>query len=444
MHGCLLQIPGEMFAQRHCSMRFLLSALSAQNAMPQGAWEKNSPTFTTLAPHDAGATHKRSSREISQDARTSCSSGSTDGKSPGSALLKLYHLRACPRPTTDFAVLKLSNIAWNLSIADVVAYFAPISVPVAHLPPHYTQGVHIIMNRSTGKTQGDCFIEFPTFTDAQRALELHARGILKGRVVIAQWSTQSELMDALFPYRQTISGRTELRQPNADHATNQLTRVVQYVPAGSGLVYGPSYPTSSREGIFLLRDEIDALLLVCRNYKLHFSRKCAERPFENIISILSKVSWHDPECLSVSHRDHLFEMLKLSLESLKIHKSRSDHHIDETLMERMVRAGLCVPLFTERQKLTLVTVARMDVPPDLSIFVYNPPDDTSSLGRQDGDTCQASTMGVATTHVDLDQDVGHAASIKAPQCVIEQNCPTTGTVPWREQAGVPVVHIRVA
>ncbi|KNC98165.1 uncharacterized protein SPPG_06569 [Spizellomyces punctatus DAOM BR117] len=322
----------------------------------------------------------------------------TTAKACGSSLLTLLQLRPNVPSTTKFAVLKLSNIAWNLSISDVVAYFAPFKVPVSHLSPHYTQGVHIIMNRATGKTQSDCFVEFPSYTEAQRSLDLHARGILKGRIVVAQWSSQAELMDALFPHRSSglqtdtqgnPSVETSALQGTMDKRCNDTFQSRRAV--GSGLVYGQSSSSQLKEGVYLLREEINALLLVCRNYKLHFSRKCAERPFENIISIICKIPWHEPHLVSTSHRDHVFEMLKLSLESLSIHLSRHDHHIDGSLMMRMVRAGLCVPLFTERQKVTLLNVAGLPCPKDLAPFVYNPPQVQPSRSPDAKDRARSAT-----------------------------------------------------
>ncbi|KAJ3054061.1 hypothetical protein HK097_002752 [Rhizophlyctis rosea] len=313
--------------------------------------------------------------------------------SSAQCLSTLLHLRKNVVSTKDFAVLKLRNISWDLSIPDVQAYFAPLPVPIAHLGPYFTQGIHIVMNRTTGKTLSDCFIEFPTYSDAQRALELHGRGILKGRVVVAQWSSQAELMAALFP---NWSGATGLMMPmqsaewtlpsmldrdtnapvmdSAGPKTPSLIEQARAAPFGSGVVYGPSTTGSAKDGVFLLREEINAILLICRNYKLHFSRKCAERPFENVISILCKIPWHEPESVGLIQRDHLFEMLKLSVESLRIHLTKDHNHISETLLQRMTRAALCVPLFTERQKLTVLAVAHMECPQDLATFVFYPPE----------------------------------------------------------------------
>ncbi|KAJ3014652.1 hypothetical protein HKX48_005026 [Thoreauomyces humboldtii] len=133
------------------------------------------------------------------------------------SLNALYQLRPNVDLTTGFAVLKLSNIAWNLSIADVLSYFKPFQIPFGHVAPHFTQAVHIVMNRATGKTQSDCFIEFPTYTDAQRAFDMYNRGILKGRIVVTQWSTQTELMDALFPHRAGHSQESTIMEPDTFH-----------------------------------------------------------------------------------------------------------------------------------------------------------------------------------------------------------------------------------
>jgi hypothetical protein len=49
-------------------------------------------------------------------------------------------------------------------------------------------------------------------------------------------------------------------------------------------------------------------------------------------------------------------------------------HFDPSLMTRLIRAGLCVPLFTEKQKLVLLNIAQLPCPQDLVPFVFNPPE----------------------------------------------------------------------
>lgn len=69
------------------------------------------------------------------------------------------------------------------------------------------------------------------------------------------------------------------------------------------------------------------------------------------------------------HRDHIYEMLKLSIESLKTHLSKDYVQIDTTLLERLTRAGIMCPAFTERQKTTLLQTARIDCPADIESFL---------------------------------------------------------------------------
>lgn len=71
------------------------------------------------------------------------------------------------------------------------------------------------------------------------------------------------------------------------------------------------------------------------------------------------------------HRDHIYEMLKLSIESLKTHLAKDYVQIDTTLLERLVRAGIMCPAFTERQKTTLLQASRMECPQDIIGFLVS-------------------------------------------------------------------------
>ena len=58
-------------------------------------------------------------------------------------------------------------------------------------------------------------------------------------------------------------------------------------------------------------------------------------------------------------------LLKSIIESLKTHLSKDYVQIDSTLLERVTRAGIMCPAFTERQKMTLLQTARIECTPDL-------------------------------------------------------------------------------
>ncbi|CAJ0651129.1 1104_t:CDS:2 [Entrophospora sp. SA101] len=154
-------------------------------------------------------------------------------------------------------------------------------------------------------------------------------------------STQGDLMKAIFPkWKGEFSGSNAI----VTQTVLQSNPTIPHVP-------------------FITREEMNSLLKSF--FKLHFSRKCAERPFENIISVLVKFPFHQGELYTTLQRDLLFEMLKLAIESLKIHLSKEYHRIDDTLMERMMRAGILTPVFTERQKLMVLHVSGLSLPEDL-------------------------------------------------------------------------------
>jgi hypothetical protein len=131
------------------------------------------------------------------------------------------------------------------------------------------------MSRITGRTTGKCYIEFPSLSLAQQSIK-QIKELRKRRIFI-ELSTQTELFNVLFP-------KYSIRKEISD--------------IHDGIV-------------FITKDETNILLSQCRSMrqKLRFNT----RPFETIISILTKVHWDKPESISTLQRDHLFEMLKRNL-----------------------------------------------------------------------------------------------------------------------------------
>ncbi|KAI9168304.1 hypothetical protein H9P43_007676 [Blastocladiella emersonii ATCC 22665] len=127
--------------------------------------------------------------------------------------------------------------------------------------------------------------------------------------------------------------------------------------------------TGPPEIVFLSRAEINQVLAVCKSFKLFFSRKCSQRPFENVMIILLKFPWHQRHLISTMQRDHLFEMAKLTVETLRAHLVKPSHSMDATLMARLLRSIFIVPAFTDRQKAIVLDTAGFaawpPVPPPL-------------------------------------------------------------------------------
>eukprot|EP00842_Homolaphlyctis_polyrhiza_P003354 jgi/Hompol1/4019/HPOL_006879-RA len=111
----------------------------------------------------------------------------------------LLYSRPNAPSTLHYAVVKVSNITWDINTSDILAFFGDLPIPVGHVAPHYHHGVHVIMDRQTNKTRNECFVEFPQLDQAQQALRMRRRSMLKGRPVIVEMSSQEELITALFP-----------------------------------------------------------------------------------------------------------------------------------------------------------------------------------------------------------------------------------------------------
>lgn len=102
----------------------------------------------------------------------------------------------------------MSQIPYSLTRAEVVRFVGGN----AHLvPPELGIGVHIIMDRTTGKTM-DCYIEFASVYEAQVALNalvyrgqpLRMGSPPHGRVVNVTMSSQDELLKQLFPRAKNV------------------------------------------------------------------------------------------------------------------------------------------------------------------------------------------------------------------------------------------------
>ncbi|KAG2224206.1 hypothetical protein INT45_001324 [Circinella minor] len=274
-------------------------------------------------------------------------SGGTSASHTSSVTSEVSQARYLLTPPPYYPCAKLTNIPWDVSQNDIRNFFGHCRLPSISIQ---AQSIHIMMDRTTGKTLSDAYVEFASQADLTRAIETRHQKPLKGRVITVTECTQEELLLVVFPkWRGQFCGVSAIPPPS------QVVKSMSTAAGGGGTQCPP----------FVTREEINALLVVCKNYKLHFSRKCAERPFENIISVITKYPWHQVHLISTMHRDHIYEMLKLSIESLKTHLSKDYVQIDSTLLERVTRAGIMCPAFTERQKMTLLQTARIECTPDL-------------------------------------------------------------------------------
>jgi hypothetical protein len=202
------------------------------------------------------------------------------GDSKPTPLKTLLESRPIIPNSSNYAVLKISNILWDTTHQEIREFFEPHSIPRHHLPPYYMEGIHLILNRQNGRTLHECFIELPDMDVARDILQdkIRKRQLLGGKMVRIELSSQRELRMALFPRFTIQRGNIGIQQ---------------------GAVY-------------LQKEEISFLLQQCRSMRYQSPKrsKALERPFENVISIISKIPWYDADSLSTLFRDHVFEMLK--------------------------------------------------------------------------------------------------------------------------------------
>lgn len=103
-----------------------------------------------------------------------------------------------------------------------------------------------MINRTTGKTLSEAYVELATLADAHRAVDTRNMKPLKGRLVSCMRSSQEDLMRAIFPkWKGEFSGCDAV----VTAEMLQSTPNVPHVP-------------------FITREEMNSLLVVCRNYKV--------------------------------------------------------------------------------------------------------------------------------------------------------------------------------
>lgn len=146
--------------------------------------------------------------------RTSSIDSSTSLETHEQLLVDLQDIR--------LAVIKISNISWGLTSADVVDFLEGVPVDKRH--------IHVPIDRQTGKTKADMFVELASMTEAIKCLARYNKRILRGRVVGITLASLEELSAAHFP--------------------------------------------TDNKGEFLSQAEACSLVNTCRNYKV-----CATAPF---------------------------------------------------------------------------------------------------------------------------------------------------------------------
>ncbi|KAI4117138.1 MAG: hypothetical protein LQ345_002565 [Seirophora villosa] len=195
--------------------------------------------------------------------------------------------------------------------------------------------IHIIMDRTNGKTM-DCYVEFFSHGDAQAAFN---KCLLRGnqlrlgdRVVDVSMSTQDELLKEMFPKAKNVTwshGRPIVRESND--------------------------PYNSGFKAFVTNEELLQLVGYAEKpHRSNYTQKCLQRPYESMISLLSKFPWFAVDRYTLRTRDEIYRQT-LRLIVLLVDQLRRGHeaylpHLSESLLTELLYAGLNAPAFSEQQR----------------------------------------------------------------------------------------------
>ncbi|KAG1043851.1 hypothetical protein G6F43_011558 [Rhizopus delemar] len=100
-------------------------------------------------------------------------------------------------------------------------------------------------------------------------------------------------------------------------------------------------------------------------FTIYYNRKCAERPFEYLISIVMNIPWKQPRTVTTIQRDLIYECYKLGTE-------KGFSPFDRDLLPTFVRAAILCPGFSIKQKNGILTNAKIPCPEDLACYMNEP------------------------------------------------------------------------
>ncbi|KAF4766814.1 hypothetical protein HAV15_010553 [Penicillium sp. str.  len=236
------------------------------------------------------------------------------------------------RPPPREGVLMISNIPYSVTRQEVVSF---LGRSATLLPSTHGCPIHIIMERSTGKTM-DCYVEFATMKDAQDTVErinqvydAFSAPRMGSRHVDLELSTPAKLLKAIFPRAKCIAWE--------DGNPVQLVNKDSWSTGFDGFL--------TDEELFCLTRHAE------QPHRSAFASKVPQRCYESFISTIWKFPWHATHLYTVHHRNALFKTLGALIEALveRLQK-KNTVGLDIRLVNELVRAGISCPAFNPRMK----------------------------------------------------------------------------------------------
>ncbi|GAB7352590.1 hypothetical protein MBLNU459_g2971t1 [Dothideomycetes sp. NU459] len=238
--------------------------------------------------------------------------------------------------SNNHGVIKISNIPYGTTKNEIVAAVGR-SARLVNQPagtPYYA--IHIIMERSTGKTM-DCFVELETNAEASILYNNFQGRCMNGRhprlgdrQIDFEFSSQQALMKELFPRAKCV-------------------RWDGQVPT----VYETDEPYNSGFRGFLTGEE---LVMVQKHaetpQRSPFAQRCHNRTYESLISTLHKYPWFAIDSVTIHERTALFNatMVLLRVLALALRRGISPTMLTRSLLQELVIAALATPGFNHQQR----------------------------------------------------------------------------------------------
>ncbi|KAL0937900.1 uncharacterized protein CTRU02_207631 [Colletotrichum truncatum] len=240
-------------------------------------------------------------------------------------------------------VVKIGNIPFVTNRAEIIAVLGRNS----RILNDSEEPVHIIMERVTGKTT-DAYVEFQTLEDATKAVEKHQQNINRGRItrigqrpVEIELSSQAALMKDLFPSARGVFW----------NGCNP-----QVLP------HNAEEPWENFKGFVSIEEMTMLVKHVEVPHRSPFSKECPQRPFECVISTLTKFPWHMKSHITVQQRHAVHkatcDLLRILVGSIR--DRRDEVNLTQRLLKRVVGAAMRCEGFSTAQKDDIAYLVGMD------------------------------------------------------------------------------------
>ncbi|KAA8900029.1 hypothetical protein FN846DRAFT_782012 [Sphaerosporella brunnea] len=233
----------------------------------------------------------------------------------------------------NWSCVKIGNIPYNVTSEELLDFLGRNSNIVPEAAGSI--GIHVIMDRSTGKTM-DAYVEFMNARDAWKCVSRRRSRVLGNRHLSLDVVDPSELMKDIFPRAKGIVWDGVIPNP----ALNK-----------------PEYVSKTE---IISREELVLIVNHARTpHRSPFSRKCLQRPFQSLMSIVSKFPWFAVNLYTIQQRDYIYQALYSAIDILKrqIKRGRTMPNLDIELLKALLRVGIRCAGFTDAQKHELVKIA---------------------------------------------------------------------------------------